>query len=87
MCIRDSITRVVRRLNQERGLTVVLVSHDLNLASQFCDRVLLLKYGEIAKIGHPKEVICSEHLEPVYGCEVIIDRHPQSGMPRVTLPV
>ena len=81
------IARIVRRLNKERGLTVILVSHDLNLASQFCDRVLLFKCGEIAKIGHPKEVICREHLESVYGCEVIIDRHPQSGMPRVTLPV
>ena len=81
------IIRIVRRLNQERGLTVVLVSHDLNLASQYCDRVLLFKDGEIVKIGHPQEVICREYLESIYGCQVIIDAHPQSGMPRVTLPV
>jgi len=80
------IARIVRRLNQERGLTVILVSHDLNLASQYCDRVLLFKCGEISKIGPPREVICREYLEPVYGCQVIIDSHPQSGMPRVTLP-
>ena len=81
------IARIVRRLNRERGMTVILVSHDLNLASQYCDRVLLFKDGEIVKIGHPQEVICREHLESVYGCHVIVDSHPQSGMPRVTLPV
>jgi len=81
------IARIIRRLNRECGLTVVLVSHDLNLASQYCDRVLLLQEGEIARIGSPEEVISKEALEPVYGCQVLIDRHPQSGMPRVTLPV
>lgn len=81
------IARIVRRLNQERGLTVILVSHDLNLASQYCDRVLLLKDGEISKMGRPQDVIKKESLEPVYGCEVLVDAHPQSGAPRVTLPV
>ncbi len=80
------IARIIRRLNQERGLTVILVSHDLNLASQYCDRLLLLQDGRIVTIGTPQEVISKEFLEPVYGCEVLIDRHPQSGMPRVSLP-
>ncbi len=81
------IARVIRRFNRERGLTVVLVSHDLNLASQYCDRLLLLREGEIVSMGTPEEVIARESLEPVYGCSVLVDRHPQSGRPRVTLPV
>ena len=81
------IARIIRRLNRERGLTVVLVSHDLNLASQYCDRLLLLWEGEIVTMGLPEEVIARESLERVYGCSVLVDRHPQSGMPRVTLPV
>ena len=81
------IARIIRRLNRERGLTVVLVSHDLNLASQYCDRLLLLREGEIVTVGSPEEVIAGESLERVYGCPVLVDRHPQSGMPRVTLPV
>ena len=81
------ITRIIRRLNRERGLTVVLVSHDLNLASQYCDRVLLLREGEIVTEGSPEEVIATASLEPVYGCSVLVDQHPQSGRPRVTLPV
>ncbi len=81
------ITRIIRRFSRERGLTVVLVSHDLNLASQSCDRLLLLREGTIACMGSPEEVIVRESLERVYGCPVLVDCHPQSGMPRVTLPV
>ena len=81
------IARILRRFNRERGLTVILVSHDLNLASQSCDRLLLLQEGEIVTTGTPEEVMSKESLEPVYGCQVLIDQHPQSGLPRVTLPV
>ncbi|MDE0144255.1 MAG: ABC transporter ATP-binding protein [Nitrospira sp.] len=81
------IARIIRRLNRERGLTVVLVSHDLNLASQYCDRLLLLREGEIVTVGTSEDVIAGESLERVYGCPVLVDRHPQSGRPRVTLPV
>ena len=81
------IARVLKRLNQERGLTVVMVSHDLNLASQYCDQLILLNHGRIVKGGTPEEVVRPDILETVYGCRVLVDRHPQSGMPRVSLPV
>ncbi len=80
------ICRILRRLNDERGLTVVLVSHDLNLASQYCDRLMLLREGRQYSIGVPEEVIRYDLLETVYGCTVLVDRHPISGLPRVTLP-
>ncbi len=81
------IARKLRRLNHDRGLTVVMVSHDLNLASQCCDQLLLLHQGEIVKRGCPREVIRPEILEPVYRCEIIVDQHPRSNAPRVSLPV
>jgi iron complex transport system ATP-binding protein len=80
------ICTILRRLNEERGLTVVLVSHDLNLASQYCDRLLLLKDGAVFRMGTPEQVIRPEVLETVYHCRVLVDRHPASGLPRVTLP-
>ena len=80
------ICTIVRRLQEERGLTVVLVSHDLNLASQYCDRILMLKAGKLFRLGLPHEVIDADVLRAVYGCEVLIDRHPESGVPRVTMP-
>ena len=80
------ICAIVRRLKEERGLTVALVSHDLNLASQYCDRILMLKAGTLFRLGPPHEVIDVDVLRAVYGCEVLIDRHPESGVPRVTMP-
>jgi iron complex transport system ATP-binding protein len=80
------ICRLIRRLNNDRSLTVVLVSHDLNLASQYCDRLMLLNEGRIFRIGTPAEVIRREVLARVYRCEVLVDCHPMSGLPRVTLP-
>ncbi|THJ21652.1 MAG: ABC transporter ATP-binding protein [Nitrospira sp. CG24D] len=80
------ICALIRRLQRERQLTVVLVSHDLNVASQSCDRVMMLKDGRIVQIGSPMETITPESLRAVYGCDVVVDAHPHSGRPRVTMP-
>jgi iron complex transport system ATP-binding protein len=80
------ICAILRRLNREQGLTVVLVSHDLNLASQSCNRLLLLQEGALIRLGVPSAVLQPEVIESVYRCPVLIDRHPASGVPRVTLP-
>jgi iron complex transport system ATP-binding protein len=77
---------ILRALNEERGLTIVMVSHDLNLASQHCDRILMLKDGVVAKMGSPVDVMLPEILQAVYGCHVLVDSHPESGLPRITLP-
>ncbi|MDT7041419.1 ABC transporter ATP-binding protein [Candidatus Nitronereus thalassa] len=81
------IVRKLRQLNQSRGLTVVMVSHDLNLASQCCDQLFLLHQGKIITHGTPSEVIRPEVLEPVYRCQILVDEHPHSHAPRVTLSV
>lgn len=81
------IARVIRRLNHETGLTVILVSHDVNLASQYCDQIMLFHEGSLAAMGTPQEVIQAKILERVYGCGVLVDQHPQSGLPRVSLPI
>jgi iron complex transport system ATP-binding protein len=67
---------------QGRG-TTILVSHDLNLAAEHCDRLLLLAEGRVRAIGQPEEVITPQYLEPAYGCPVAVERHPVSGRPRV----
>ena len=80
------ICRVIRQLKETRGLTIVLVSHDLNLVSQYCDRILLLDHGRVVRLGCPNDVIEPDALETVYRCRVLVDRHPGTGLPRVTLP-
>jgi iron complex transport system ATP-binding protein len=76
---------LILALNREKGLTILMASHDLNLASEFCDRLILLQNGGIFKMGSPQEVITREHIEKVYGCGVWVDQNPVSGMPRITL--
>jgi iron complex transport system ATP-binding protein len=76
---------LILTLNRERGLTIVMASHDMNIASEFCDRLVLLQGGRIFQTGTPEEVITKENIESVYGCEVWIDQHPLSGMPRISL--
>jgi iron complex transport system ATP-binding protein len=76
---------LILSLNRERGLTIIMASHDLNLASEFCDRLILLQKGEVYQIGTPEEVITRENIESVYGCGVWVDQNPVSGMPRISL--
>ena len=75
---------LLRRLNRESGMTILLVSHDLNLAAELCDRLLLLRAGEIARAGAPIDVLEQGLLEDVFGCRVIVDKSA-SGRPVVQL--
>lgn len=75
----------VRRWRKERGLAVLMVLHDLNLAAQYCDRLLLLQEGELVGAGKPSEVIRSDLIRKVYGVEAVIIRHPDGGVPQVLL--
>jgi iron complex transport system ATP-binding protein len=78
------IQEIIQDLNQTQGMSLVLVSHDLNMASQLCPRLLLLDQGRMAHIGAPENVLTAEWLRKVYHCEVEIDVHPVTGKPRIT---
>ena len=77
------VLEILLRHHREGQGTTILVSHDLNLAAEHCDRLLLLARGRIRVLGRPEEVITEEHLVPAYGCPVTVERHPVSGRPRV----
>jgi iron complex transport system ATP-binding protein len=74
---------LLRRVNRERGTTIVLVSHDLNLAGALCDRLLLLADGRIARLGPPAEVLEETMLTTIYGCSVSVERNALTGRPVV----
>ena len=80
------IGRRLYRLSRERGLTMIVVSHDLNLAGQYCDRLLLLNQGTLIGLAEPPAIMRPEVLESVYQCRVLVDHHPETGRPRVSLP-
>jgi iron complex transport system ATP-binding protein len=67
----------------ERQRTTILVSHDLNLAAEHCDRLLLLVEGRAQAFGTPREVMTPDTLERAYGCAVAVESDPASGRPRL----
>jgi len=75
---------LLRRVNRERGTTMLLVSHDLDLAAEVSDRLLLLAEGRVVSLGTPAEVLDECRLAEVYGCAVRVER-AASGRPRVEL--
>lgn len=74
---------LLRRLNRDGGLTILLVSHDLDLAAEVCHRLLLLAGGAVVKVGAVEAVLDEPTLEAVYGCPVLVDKHPVSRRPSV----
>jgi iron complex transport system ATP-binding protein len=76
---------LLRQLNTVQQLTVIFVTHDINLAAQHADRIILLYSGKIYAIGKPAEVITAANIKEVYDVDSLIDQNPQSGLPRMTL--
>ncbi|MDY6910807.1 MAG: ABC transporter ATP-binding protein [Chloroflexota bacterium] len=66
---------------KERELSAVMAIHDLNLASRFSDRIVMLKDGEIYAVGTSKKVLNAENIRVVYGVEAVI--HKDSGRPYI----
>ena len=64
------ILNILKRLNEEKNITLILAMHDLNLASRYCRRLILLDDGAIVRDGTPAEVLKKEVIESVYGVNV-----------------
>jgi len=77
------IFELLSRLNREEGLTILAVMHDLNLATQYCRRLIFLKDGGIFQDGETSQVCTPEVLEAVYGTPVLVQCHPATGRPCV----
>ncbi|MHB0911850.1 MAG: heme ABC transporter ATP-binding protein [Armatimonadota bacterium] len=77
------IFELLTRLTRDRGISVVCVSHDLNLAAEYCERLILFSEGRVFADGAPGEVITEENLQAVYGTLVRIHENPHSGQPMV----
>ena len=67
---------LIRSLSRSAGLTVVSVTHDMNLAALYCDRIALLEEGRLHSLGRPGEVITESHIREVYRVNVVVDHHP-----------
>jgi iron complex transport system ATP-binding protein len=72
------------RTSADAGMTVVLITHGLDTAAQFADRMLLLSRGRVAAEGPPSDIIREDVLADVYGWPVSVDTDPETGSRRVT---
>lgn len=76
---------IVRKWQKTTQVTVVAVLHDLNLASLYCDRILMLHKGEQIGIGTPTDMLQSDRIEAVYGTRPIVMEHPVHRLPQIML--
>jgi len=79
------ILELVRRLNVERGLTVIAAMHDLNLASLYFDRLILLKEGRVSADGTPAQVLTEDRISEVFSASVKVEPHPVTGVPHIVI--
>jgi len=79
------IFELLRKLNKDAGLTIVAVLHDLNLASDYCDKLILLSGGMIKSKGAPSEVLDYKIIEEAYKTVVIVKENPLTFRPHVFL--
>ncbi|MBU0481570.1 MAG: ABC transporter ATP-binding protein [Proteobacteria bacterium] len=77
------IMDLMERLRRERGTTVIMVSHDLNLAAMYGERLILLKDGRVSASGTLDEVLVAGLLEENYGCRMVVERGSKGGVLRV----
>ena len=82
---KKEIFHLIADLTKKQGLAVVLVSHDIDLVSQYCHRIVMLKNGSVHLSGTPDQVINAASIEAVYECAVLVDRNPITEKPRVHL--
>jgi len=75
------ILDLVKGLCVEQGLTVVIALHDLNLAAQYCDWLVMLNGGRIYTEGVPNDVLTEQNIREVYGAEVRVYPHPINSLP------
>jgi iron complex transport system ATP-binding protein len=79
------ILDLIKKLNRERKMTVIMVQHDLNLASLYCEKLILMDKGRIFTQGTPMEVLNYQNIEEVYKTVVIVKENPLSRKPYIFL--
>ena len=75
------VLALIQRLSHERGLTVIAVLHDLNMAARYCDQLVALRAGEVIAQGGPEAIMQAGVLGDIYGIPMGILPHPQGGAP------
>ena len=81
------LLELVKTLNEEHGLTIVMVLHDMNQAIKYSDYVILMKDGQVLTEGVPEQVMTKEIIKEVYGVDVLVETHERTGMYMVPISI
>ena len=73
------VASLLRRLNRERGVTMVLATHDLNLAASLCDTLVLLQDGRVLAQGPTRDVLTPAMVHQLYGVDADVTFHDRAG--------
>lgn len=79
-----AMLKLIRTRCDRADTAAVVVTHEVNLAAEFADQMLLLKDGRTVAIGSPVEVLTAQRLQEIFDLRVLVDAHPVSGAPRIT---
>lgn len=72
---------LLKRLNLNYGITVLVILHDINLASEYSDKIALINNGKVISFGRPSEVLTKEVVKNVYDIDIAVSANPLSGKP------
>lgn len=75
------VLSLVRKLSHEKGASVVIVLHDINMAARFCDRIHALKNGRVVASGDPGQIVEQDALKSIYGIDMGVLPHPELSIP------
>ena len=79
-----TLLSLVRSRCDQQQTAALVITHDINLAAQFADHILLMKHGKVPAAGPPRAVLTPEMLRAVFDVTVLVDAHPVTRAPRVT---
>ena len=75
------VMQLVHQLSRELNLGVIVVIHDINLASRFCDHLIALHSGKLLAQGNAHEIVNTPSLQQIYGIELNVIDHPKTHRP------
>ena len=80
-----SLLELVKQLAHQHRLGILFVTHEINLAAEFADRVALLKHGKIIALGKPDEVMTADLLSDLFETKLSVNLHPSTGKPIISV--
>jgi len=80
------IMQLLSDINKNDGKLIIIISHNINLTSEYCSRILMLQNGRLISDGSPEDVINQENLELLYDTPLQVIKNPRTGKPNLIYP-